>query len=89
MEIKPSADSSSELFYKFSEDKYQYYFNFGVVVFTGFTEEEMRYAVKTINPYQRTSLATSLRDDFQIAVEPDRDLLLISTKLMLAGWMIK
>jgi required for meiotic nuclear division protein 1 len=75
LEIKASAESSSELFYKFSEDKYQYYFNFGVVVFTGFTEEEMRYAIKTISPYQRATLTNALRDDFQIAVEPDRDLL--------------
>jgi required for meiotic nuclear division protein 1 len=74
-EIKPFAESSSELFFKFSEDKYQYYFNFGVIVFTGFTEEEMRYAVKTVSVYQRTPLINYLRDDFNIAVEPGRDLL--------------
>jgi required for meiotic nuclear division protein 1 len=69
LELKPSVDSSSELFYKFSDDKYQYYFNFGVMAFTGFTEEEMRYAIKTVYSYQRAPLAHSLRDDFQIEFE--------------------
>ena len=41
LEIKPFADNITELFYKFDENKYQCYFNFGVVVFTGFTEEEL------------------------------------------------
>jgi uncharacterized Rmd1/YagE family protein len=68
LEIKASAETSTELFYKFSENKYQYYFNFGVVVFAGFTEEEMRYAIKTVQPYQKAPLANSLRDDFQIMV---------------------
>lgn len=69
LEIKPSAETSSELFYKFSESKYQYYFNFGVMVFCGFTEEEMKYAIKTISAFQRTPLASPLRDDFQIVEE--------------------
>jgi required for meiotic nuclear division protein 1 len=75
LEIKPSAESSSELFYKFSETKYQYYFNYGVIVFAGFTEEEMRYAIKTVLNYQRTSLATSLRDDFQVDVDIGKETL--------------
>ncbi len=69
LEIKPNADTSSELFYKLSETKYQYYFNFGVALFCGFTEEEMKYALKTIQPYQRNPLTSSLRDDFMIEVE--------------------
>lgn len=69
LEIKPNSDSSSELFYKLSEHKYQYYFNFGVVLFSGFTEEEMKYALKTIHAFQRTPLTSSLRDEFMIEVE--------------------
>jgi uncharacterized Rmd1/YagE family protein len=69
LEIKPNADSSAELFYKLSEQKYQYYFNFGAVLFSGFTEEEMRYALKTIHPFQKAPLSSSLRDDFLIDVE--------------------
>ena len=37
LDIKPLADSSSELFYGFGGGKYQYYFNYGVVVFSGYT----------------------------------------------------
>lgn len=69
LEIKPLAESSSELYYKFNDTKYQYYFNFGVVVFMGYTEEEMRYATKTISAFQRAPIAQPLRDDFQIDVE--------------------
>jgi hypothetical protein len=37
---RPLADSSTELFYFIGNDKYQYYFNYGVVVFSGHTEAE-------------------------------------------------
>jgi required for meiotic nuclear division protein 1 len=72
--LKPLADTSSELFYKFSNDKYQCYFNFGVVVFMGFTEQEMGYAMKTIAPYQRAPLHNSLRDELLISFEPGTDI---------------
>jgi required for meiotic nuclear division protein 1 len=68
LEVKPVADSSSELFYRFSEDKYLQYFNYGVIVFTGFTEEEMRYGIKTITSYQKNPMVTWMRDEFQITV---------------------
>lgn len=68
--IKASAETSSELFYTFSESKYQYYFNFGVLVFSGFTEEEMQYAIKTVHSYQRAPLSNILRDDFQLVISP-------------------
>lgn len=69
LEIKPQADSSSELFYKFNDHRYQCYFNFGVVVFVGFAEEEMRYAIKTVSPFLRAPLSSYLRDELTISVE--------------------
>ncbi|MBL0740298.1 RMD1 family protein [Chryseolinea lacunae] len=62
-DIKPLADSSSELFYVFDEKKFQYYFNFGVVVFAGYTEDEMKWAIKTVQPFQRNEVTPWLRDD--------------------------
>jgi uncharacterized Rmd1/YagE family protein len=67
LEIKPLADSSSELFYQPGEGKYQYYFNYGVIVFTGHTEEEIRKAVKAIHPFMRGS-SEWLRDENEITV---------------------
>jgi len=74
LEIKPVAESSSELFCSFGENKFQYYTNYGVVVFTGYTEEEIRYAIKTISQYQRVPVTPNFRDDYQIRVEPNQDL---------------
>jgi len=68
LEIKPLADSSSELFYNFSQGKFQYYFNFGVIVFAGYTEDEMRWAAKAIQPYQKNPVANQIRDDHEIKV---------------------
>jgi uncharacterized Rmd1/YagE family protein len=73
LEIKPLADSSSELFYSFSRDKYQYYTNYGVMVFHGYTDEEMRYAIKAITPHHRDPVKSILRDEFQIKVEPGKE----------------
>ncbi|MFN5170633.1 MAG: RMD1 family protein [Cyclobacteriaceae bacterium] len=73
LEIKPAADSSSELFYSFGSGKHQYYFNYGVVVFSGHTEEEMRYAVKAVSAYIRNPVGSWLRDEYEINVnnEPE------------------
>jgi required for meiotic nuclear division protein 1 len=69
LDIKPVADSSSDLLYSFDGFKYQYFFNFGVVVFTGYTDDEMKWAIKTISPYQKNPLTNWLRDDHIINVE--------------------
>lgn len=75
LEIKPLADSSSELFYKFSDEKYQYFCNYGVIVFTGYSEDEMKWAVKAVQTYQKDPVPQWLRDEFQIRVEEGADIL--------------
>lgn len=69
LELKPIADSSSELFYSFGSDKYQYYFNYGVVVFSGHTDEEIKLAIEAIHSFYRNPLPYWLRDDHEITVE--------------------
>jgi uncharacterized Rmd1/YagE family protein len=84
LDIKPTAESSSELFYRLDVPRYQYYFNFGVVVFAGFSEEETRVAIEAILPFQRTPHVNSLRDDFRIDVDPGRDTLFDFDKVNVA-----
>jgi required for meiotic nuclear division protein 1 len=69
LELKPLADSSSELFYSFGEDTFQYYFNYGVVVFSGHSDEEIKIAIKTILPYMKNPSTNWLRDDHEIEVK--------------------
>jgi uncharacterized Rmd1/YagE family protein len=66
-DVKPLADSSSELLYVFPGGKYQSYFNYGVVVFAGYSEDEMKWAIKTIAPYQKNPATEWLRDDHRIS----------------------
>jgi required for meiotic nuclear division protein 1 len=69
LELKPLADSSSELFYSFGPEKFQHYFNYGVVVFSGHTDEEIKLAIKTIFPYLKNPSSNWLRDDHEIEVK--------------------
>ena len=69
LQTKPAADSSFELFYHVDTDKYQYYFNYGVIVFSGHTEEEMKLAVMNIQTYQKNP-DPWLRDDHEINLIP-------------------
>jgi uncharacterized Rmd1/YagE family protein len=71
-DIKPIADSSSELFYGF-DGKYQYYCNYGVIVFSGYHEEEMKYGIKAVTAYMKDPAAAWSRDEFQIRVEQGQD----------------
>jgi uncharacterized Rmd1/YagE family protein len=72
-DIKPLADSSSELFYGFDHSKYQQYFNYGVIVFAGYSEEEMKWGIKTVHAFQKNPIVLWLRDEFQIRLEPGKE----------------
>lgn len=83
LDIKPLADSSAELFYSFSGDKYQCYFNFGVIVFAGYTEDEMKWAIKAIHGYQRTPLTNWLRDDHVLRLEEQSEVRFLFDEVVL------
>ena len=68
IDLKTVADSSYELFYCTGLDSYQYYFNYGVVVFSGHTEEEIKLAVEKIQNYLKTP-EPWMRDDHDIRVQ--------------------
>lgn len=68
-DLKAVAESSFELFYGTGSDSYQYYFNYGVVVFSGHTEEEIKQAVEKIQN-QLKSPQPWLRDDHDVQVQP-------------------
>lgn len=68
---KPSAETSSELFYSFSGNRHQYYFNYGVIVFCGYTNEEMEGAIQTVSPHFRFAVSHVTRDEFAILHEAE------------------
>jgi uncharacterized Rmd1/YagE family protein len=69
LDIKPLADSSSELLYTFGNDRMLYYFNYGVIVFSGHNEDEIKVAVRAVMPYQKNPNTNWLRDDYEMAVK--------------------
>lgn len=66
-EAKPLADSSSELFFGLGPEKYLYYFNYGVIVFSGHPEDEIRQVIDAIQPFMKGP-ASWLRDEHEITV---------------------
>lgn len=66
---KPLADSSSELFYA-ADGKYKYCFNYGVIVFAGYGEDEMKAFIQQIYSQLKDPEKSWLRDEFQIRVDP-------------------
>lgn len=74
LDIKPLADSSSDLFYSFSGGKYQYYSNYGVIVFAGYSEDEMKWAAKAVMAYQKNPVTNWLRDDHEICLQEGAEL---------------
>lgn len=79
-ELKPLADSSSELFYSFATNKYQYYTNYGVVAFAGYTEEEIRSTIQEVVPFHKDPVKNVLGDEFDLRVERGREKRLISMR---------
>jgi len=83
LDIKPLADTSSELFYRFAAEKFQYFFNFGVIVFAGYAEDEMKWAIKAVKDYQKNALTNWLRDDHLIEVKEGSQIVFDFDKLIL------
>jgi uncharacterized Rmd1/YagE family protein len=75
LDLKPLADSSSEVFYKLGQARYQYFFNYGVIVLCGHTDEEIKWTLKTCTPFMRNPLTNSLRDDLDLKITPGSPLL--------------
>src|SRR5690349_12373241 len=73
LDIKPLADTSSELYYSFGSGKYQHYSNYGVIVFAGHSEEEMKWAIKAVSQYQRDPETNWQRDEFNMRVEEGKE----------------
>lgn len=69
-DVKAAYDSSTELMYSFGNDRYQHFFNYGVIVFASHSEEEIKIAVKSIQPYLKDPNTNWLRDDHEISVQP-------------------
>lgn len=70
LDVRPLADTSSELFYRFPDDRYQYYFNYGIVVFAGYAEKEMEDTINAISSYRRFPVDRPIRDEFDLRFEP-------------------
>jgi uncharacterized Rmd1/YagE family protein len=70
---KTLADSSSELFFG-AGGRYEYYSNYGVIVFAGYQEEEMKFIIRAVEPQLKDPEKTWQRDEFQIMVEPGREM---------------
>lgn len=71
--LKPVVDSLYELFYSDGITKYQYYFNYGVIVFSGYSDEEINLVVKEIHSCL-IDPGPWLRDDHEINVVPGSEL---------------
>lgn len=70
-DLKPVVDSPTELMIGLGGDRYQYYFNYGVVVFSGQSEEEIKLALKSIEPFLRNPITNRIRDDHRIEIDAD------------------
>ncbi|MBS1542333.1 MAG: RMD1 family protein [Bacteroidetes bacterium] len=67
IQLKPLADTSSELFYCITDEKYCFYFNYGVIVFAGYTEEDISSLIQSMKAFLK-SPDSWLKDDLVIKV---------------------
>ena len=60
------ADSSFELFLDFGNGRYQYLFNYGVIVLAGYTEDEIQPAISKSEAFFKGPVLPQLREDFHL-----------------------
>jgi hypothetical protein len=49
LDVKPAVETPTELLISLGGDRFQYFFNYGVMVFSGHSEEEIRIAIKSLS----------------------------------------
>jgi len=71
LDVKPAVETPTELLISLGGDRFQYFFNYGVMVFSGHSEEEIRIAIKSLSPYLKNSISTRIRDDHKIEIDSE------------------
>ena len=70
-DLKPVVDSPTELMIALGGDRYQYFFNYGVVVFSGHSEEEIKLALKSIDSFTKKPIPNLIRDDHKVEIDTE------------------
>lgn len=73
LKTTPVADTSSELFYSMNGGKFEYYTNYGVIVLSGYSDDETQNVLKSVSGFHKDPAKQVLRDDFPIEFEPGLD----------------
>ncbi|MFZ9504800.1 MAG: RMD1 family protein [Cyclobacteriaceae bacterium] len=71
LDLKAVVDSPTELMITLGGDRFQYFFNYGVIVFSGQSEEEIKIALKSISPFLKNPISTWIRDDHKVEIDQD------------------
>jgi uncharacterized Rmd1/YagE family protein len=71
LDLKPAVETPTELMIVLGGDRYQFFFNYGVIVFSGHTEEEIKIAIKTFSPYLKNPITNWIRDDHKLEIDND------------------
>ncbi len=67
------AESSAGLFYTQGPQRFQYFFNYGVIVFCGFSEAEIEARVNKIIQFGKNHFSEWLRDSHQLMVNEENE----------------
>jgi required for meiotic nuclear division protein 1 len=70
--LAPIANSSTELFYNETGDKYLSVYGYGVVAFCGYNATEKSELTNFIKLYSEDNLTTELVEDFKVIPNPDQ-----------------
>ena len=71
LDLKAVVDSPTELMISLGDDRFQYFFNYGVIVFSGQSEEEIKIVLKSISTFLKNPISTWIRDDHKVEIDRD------------------
>lgn len=71
LDLKPVVDTPTELMITLGADRHQFFFNYGVIVFSGQSEEEIKIALKALSPFLKNPITNWIRDDHKLEIDTD------------------
>lgn len=73
-DLKPLVDTSTELLLSTGSNRYHFFFNYGVVVFANYSDEEIKLTIKSITPFLKNPVQGWIREEFIVEVNHEANL---------------
>ena len=74
LDIRPIVDSSTELMFALGDNRYQFFFNYGVIVFARHSDDDIKIAIRAVENCLKSPASNWIREEISLEHDPEADM---------------